>query len=160
MAPTFFKSLRRRSRASFRTDKSTTDDSSEGGAQSHGTGPSSGVATPASIGPHSDPALNLQVKESNGSQVHLPNGNGSQRPPLSSNTNRYSVGGMSGLGAPSIHGRPSLPVSQYAPRVQNAQDGIFVSYWFSGRCSKQRTQCSSATAPVHGASRCGPGPFL
>jgi len=122
MAPTFLKSLRRRSRASFRTERSTTDDSSEGGANSQGTGgASSGAVTPASINHNSDPALDLQVKDTpNASQSTL-----SQRPAIP-NTNRYSVPSMSGLGAPSIHGRPNLPVSQYAPRIDNAQDGIFV----------------------------------
>lgn len=126
MAPTFFKSLRRRSRASFRTDQST-DDSSEGGANSQGTGPSSGVVTPASIAHQSDPALNLQVKDSNGS-AQQQNGNGQARPPLAPvpGSNRHSVSGMSGLGAPASHGRQSLPVSQYAPRIQNAHEGIFV----------------------------------
>lgn len=127
MAPTFFKSLRRRSRASFRTDQSTTDDSSEGGANSQGTGPSSGAATPASIQHQSDPALNLQIKDPNASQTTL-NGPELRRPPVAPNSNRHSVSGMSGLGAPSIHGRPNLPVSQYAPRVHNAHDGIFVRW--------------------------------
>lgn len=124
MAPTFLKSLRRRSRASFRTDQSTTDDSSEGGANSQGTGPSSGAQTPASIQHHSDPALDLQVKDPNASQTTL-NGGEARRPPLAATTNRYSVSGMSGLGTPSIHGR-NLPVSKYAPRVHNAHDGLFV----------------------------------
>lgn len=131
MAPAFLKNLRRRSRTSIATEQqSSADDSSEGGAQSQGTGPSSGSATPASIGQQSDPALNLQVKDSaysiaNGS----PPNSAPVRPPITPipNTNRHSVSGMSGLGAPSIYGRQNLPVSQYAPRIHNAQDGIFVS---------------------------------
>ncbi|KAI1030516.1 hypothetical protein LB503_012188, partial [Fusarium chuoi] len=48
------------------------------------------------------------------------------RPPLSSNSNRNSVSGMSGLGAPSINGRQTLPVSPYAPRVINITENAWV----------------------------------
>lgn len=126
MAPAFLKNLRRRSRASFRTDRST-DDSSEG-AISNGTGPSSGLATPASTAHQSDPALDMQVsKESVSStqnaQSPVP------RPPLApvTNTKRYSSSsGMSGLGAPSAQGRPNLPVSPYAPRILNVSENAWV----------------------------------
>ena len=124
MAPTFLKSLRRRSQASFGTDQSTIDDRCEGGANSQGTGPSNGAQTPASIQHHSDPALDLQVKDPNASQTTL-NGGEARRPPLAANTNRYSVSGMSGLDTPSIYGR-NLPAIKYAPRVHNAHDGLFV----------------------------------
>ncbi|KAF4121537.1 putative peptidase family [Geosmithia morbida] len=129
MAPAFLRSLRRRSKASIRAEQqSSTDDSSEGGGtNSQGTGPSSGSATPASIAQQSDPALNLQIKDS-ASSGHGSPSTAPVRPPIAPvpNTNRHSVSGMSGLGAPSIYGRQTLPVSQYAPRIHNAQDGIFV----------------------------------
>ncbi|UKZ66928.1 uncharacterized protein TrAtP1_008093 [Trichoderma atroviride] len=111
MAPTFLKSLRRQSRASFRTETST--DTSSDGALSHDTPdttPSNGSLTPPSLDHTSDPATSLN------------------RPMLApgGNSSRYSVSGMSGLGAPSSIGRSSLPVSQYAPRVQNISDNNWV----------------------------------
>ncbi|CAM1503686.1 Fc.00g012770.m01.CDS01 [Cosmosporella sp. VM-42] len=145
MAPSFlnFKDLRRRSRASFRTDRST--DASSDSAASQGTTPSSGSVTPPSIAHQSDPALDQQLKDHNvipqglqrqhsQQQLYSPQRPLSQsqhqlspqispRPPLSSSSNRYSVSGMSGLGAPSIHGRQNLPVSKYAPRISNLSHG-------------------------------------
>ena len=128
MAPAFFKSLRRRSRASFRTDRST-DDSSEG-AFSNGTGQSSGLATPASTAYQSDPALHLQVtKESTSpSKNEL---SPQSRPPLAPITNlqrQSSAPGMSGLGAPSMNGKSNLPISPYAPRLLNVSENAWVSY--------------------------------
>lgn len=127
MAPAFLKSLRRRSRASFRTDRST-DDSSEG-AVSNGTGPpSSGFATPASTVHQSDPALDLQVsKESGASSQNAQSP--LLRPPLApvASSKRYSSSsGMSGLGAPSVNGRPTLPASPYAPRILNVSENAWV----------------------------------
>lgn len=126
MAPAFLKSLRRRSRASFRTDRST-DDSSEG-AFSNGTGPSSGLATPASTAHQSDPALDLQV-----SKEPAPSSQNAQspvlRPPLApvANTKRHSSSsGMSGLGSPSVRGRSNLPLSPYAPMILNVSENAWV----------------------------------
>ena len=154
MPPAFlsFKDLRRRSRASFRTHSST-DTSSDGVGSSATTPSTTGSMTPPSIAQSSDPALDLQLKERNGSntklqrqssqqqlrsqsparsysqrQVHSqPQPQPQSRPPLSSNSNRNSVSGMSGLGAPSIYGRQNLPVSQYAPRLTNINDNAWVS---------------------------------
>jgi hypothetical protein len=124
MAPSIFnfKELRRRSRASFRTERST-DTSSDG---SHGTTPTSGSLTPPSIAHQSDPALNLQLKDHSIPPVPV-------RPrlltPTTTSTNRYSVSGMTGLGSP-VNGKgPALPTSQYSPRVTNISDG----QWVSGR---------------------------
>lgn len=123
MAPSFlnFKDLRRRSRASFRTDRST-DASSEA---SQGATPTTGSLTPPSIGQQSDPALHLQVKDQ---PPPVPQ----TRPQLASNpngANRYSVSGMAGLGSPVQSGRgPALPVSQYSPRITNVPDNSWVSY--------------------------------
>lgn len=122
MAPTFLslKSLRRQSRASFRTEAST-DTSSDGALShdTHDTTPSSGSLTPPSMD-QSDPALHLQVKDGNAASQN--------RPILTpgGNSSRYSVSGMSGLGAPSSNGRSSLPVSKYAPRVQNISENAWV----------------------------------
>ncbi|TQV98278.1 zinc metalloproteinase [Cordyceps javanica] len=107
MAPSFLKQLRRRSKASFRTEAST--DTSSEGAVSHGTATSSGSVTPPSIAHHSDPALNLQVKDA-GEQLTQT----TSRPPLpvnGSNASRYStlsVSGMSGLGSAAPSGKPSV----------------------------------------------------
>jgi hypothetical protein len=124
MAPSFlkFKELRRRSRASFRADQpsdqsheQSTDASND---ESQGTTPTSGSITPPSIRGESDPALHLQLKGSNGVQP---------RPPLQavSNTNRFSVSGMSGLGSP-VPAQSALPVSQYAPRIANVKENAWV----------------------------------
>ncbi|KAM0429868.1 hypothetical protein ACHAQK_010985 [Fusarium lateritium] len=134
MAPTFLKSLRRRSRASFRTSRST--DNSSDGAASQVTSPSSGSLTPPSIDHQSDPALHLQVKDQplqrrqsqiaqSQSQSQIQQNN-QLRPPLTSGSNRNSVSGMSGLGAPSINGRQAPPVSPYAPRLINITDNAWV----------------------------------
>lgn len=165
MPPSFlsFKDLRRRSRASFRTHSST-DTSSDGVGSSTTTPSTTGSMTPPSIAQSSDPALDLQLKQQNGSQTRLqrqssqqqlhsqsptrsfsqhnlnsqpqthphphphPQTNPQARPPLSSNSNRNSVSGMSGLGAPSLCGRQNLPVSQYAPRLINITDNAWVSH--------------------------------
>ncbi|KAK3376001.1 putative peptidase family-domain-containing protein [Lasiosphaeria ovina] len=128
MAPSFlnFKELRRRSRASFRTERST-DTASDA---SQGNTPTSGSLTPPSIGQQSDPALNLQLKD----QLLSPNSIPLSRPPPqpypNAATNRYSVSGMAGLGSPvpaAQGGRvPSLPVSQYSPRVTNLSENSWV----------------------------------
>ncbi|ORY60900.1 uncharacterized protein BCR38DRAFT_48864 [Pseudomassariella vexata] len=141
MAPSFlsFKELRRRSRASFRTDRSTenTDTSSNDDNQNtENTTPTTGSITPPSITPPSiaalsDPAHSFQTKDP--SQLSLPLV--PPRPPLqtTTNTNRFSVSGMTGLGSPTVVGRTkSLPVSQYAPRISNIVENSWV--WFITPC--------------------------
>ncbi|CAJ2508565.1 Uu.00g135910.m01.CDS01 [Anthostomella pinea] len=121
---TNFKQLRRRSRASFRNDdRSTTDASSTEDRQSQNTTPTTGSITPPSITTQSDPAINNLKDLSSQSTASLPT-----RPPLQSyaNSNRYSVSGMTGLGSPSLNGKSTLPVSQYAPRLTNLIDGSWV----------------------------------
>ncbi|KAG7134537.1 putative zinc metalloproteinase like [Verticillium longisporum] len=118
----FLKSLRRRSKASIRTEPSAdrsgdqynTDSSSDA---SRNTVPTTGSITPPST--HgSDPALDQQLKNIN------PNARPSPQPlPASS---RYSVSGMSGLGSPVLHGKSNLPVSHYAPRIVNAPNNAHV----------------------------------
>ncbi|KAK0610463.1 putative peptidase family-domain-containing protein [Bombardia bombarda] len=120
MAPSSFfnfKELRRRSRASFRTDRST-DTASDA---SNGT-PTTGSLTPPSISGQSDSALNLPLKD----QFLSPNAVPSRPPPqtaASGGSNRQSVSGMAGLGSPVLVGRGlSLPVSQYSPQITNVPD--------------------------------------
>lgn len=131
MAPSIFKfkELRRRSKASFRTERST-DGSSDG---SHGisTTPTSGSITPPSIPNHSDLALPLQAKDQLDGPLPPPVPTQS-RPALNTNgsgsNNRYSVSGMTGLGSPVLGGRgPSLPVSPFSPRITNVNDNSWVS---------------------------------
>lgn len=145
MAPAFLKSLRRRSRASFRTDRST-DDSSEG-AFSNGTGPSSGLVTPASTAHQSDPALDLQVSKEpapSSQNAHSP----VPRPPLApvANTKRHSSSsGMSGLGAPSVRGRSNLPLSPYAPMILNVSENAWVCRMLChGREPKSGVLCADS----------------
>lgn len=128
MAPSFmnFKDLRRRSRASFRTEPST-DTSSEG---SHGNTPTTGSLTPPSLAQQSDTALNLQVKD----QLNAPT---VPARPVTGQANglakRHSVSGMAGLGSPINGGGrvASLPVSQFSPRITNIGDKCWVSGVFS-----------------------------
>ncbi|KAM0322409.1 hypothetical protein ACHAQA_009476 [Verticillium albo-atrum] len=119
----FLKSLRRRSKASIRTERSTdrsgeqynTDSSSDA---SRNTAPTTGSVTPPST--HgSDPALDQQLKNINPAARPPPQ-------PLPA-SNRYSVSGMSGLGSPVVNGSKSnLPVSHYAPRIINAPNNAHV----------------------------------
>jgi len=131
MAPSFlnFKELRRRSKASFRTDRST-DASSD---HSHGTTPTSGSITPPSIPNQSDLSLSIHGKDHVESQLSPPPVPLQSRPQLSlsasgSSGKGQSVSGMTGLGSPVLGGRgPSLPVSPYSPRITNLSDNAWVS---------------------------------
>lgn len=133
MAPSFlnFKDLRRRSRASFRTERST-DTSSDASNGSNGSTPTTGSLTPPSIGLQSDPALDVLVKEQREPQpsppaVSVPRPQLQVQPNAATNTNRYSVSGMTGLGSPLLVGRnPTLLVSQYSPRITNVTDNSWV----------------------------------
>ncbi|OAA56963.1 zinc metalloproteinase [Niveomyces insectorum RCEF 264] len=128
MPPSFLSfKLRRKSRASIRTEKST--DTSSEASHSHGHGhsqnttPTSGSLTPPSIAQQSDPALHLQINNSGGSASASASGStgrsGGLTPPPPIPTNRptippslsssslnngankrYSVSGMAGLGSP------------------------------------------------------------
>ena len=121
MAPQFLKDLRRRSKASFMTDKSTDSNASNitvPTSNSSSTVDSGSfvdtnkIAPPSGLASHSS-YQNLQ-------------GLGRQRPQMStnsSNSNRTSVSGMAGLGSPQNH----LPVSPYAPRILSIADGSWAS---------------------------------
>lgn len=124
MAPSFLKDIRRRSKTSFRTDRST--DSSNG--TTHSAPPTNSIgnkssstlsslyggSTPPSL-PNSQSASNLQ---------NLSNGQLLPSRPTVSTSNRYSVSGMSGLGSPSANS--SLPTSPYAPRILSISDNTWV----------------------------------
>lgn len=132
MAPSPFsiKSLRRRSKASFKTEKS--DNSSD---VSQNRTPTSGSLTPPSAAPsvndQSEAMLHQQLqKEIDAGLPGVPPIPG-MRPPLraaTNNSNRFSVNGMAGLGSPALGGRqPQLPVSPYAPQIDNIRDRAWVS---------------------------------
>ncbi|KUI59440.1 hypothetical protein VP1G_06683 [Cytospora mali] len=140
MAPSMFRALRRKSKASFNTEKSSTEVNDTSSDGSNGLTPTSGSLTPPSIAPsvagQSDPALNHQLSKEklNGDSSTPPAFPIPQlRPPprsIASGSNRYSVSGMTGLGSPPVGGRgpqPQLPVSPYAPQIENIRHGAWVS---------------------------------
>ncbi|KAK3305525.1 putative peptidase family-domain-containing protein [Chaetomium strumarium] len=125
MAPSFlnFKELRRRSKASFKTEHST-DESSD---ISNTTTPTSGSLTPPSIAAQSDPALHLQVKDQPRPLSAVTAPRPQPHPYPNGGSNRHSVSGMAGLGSPVPGARSSvLSVSQYSPRITNVADGSWV----------------------------------
>lgn len=141
MAPSLLsiKSIRRRSKASFKTEKSSNDATDASSDASNGRTPTSGSLTPPSAAPsvagQSDIALHQQLsKERLGDPSAPPVPPMPQlRPPLrasTNGTNRHSVNGMTGIGSPALGGRgpqPQLPVSPYAPQIENIRHGAWVS---------------------------------
>lgn len=129
MAPSFLKDLRRRSKASFRTDRST-DESGASSNETNGSTPSS--STLNSAGGHEGKSTTPPLTNSN-SASNL-QGLGNVQPPPSrptistSSPKRFStvgsVSGMTGLGSPAQNS--SLPSSPYAPRITNVSDGSWV----------------------------------
>lgn len=144
MAPSLLsiKSIRRRSKASFKTEKSSADTTDTSSDASQGRTPTSGSLTPPSAAPsvagQSDVALHHQLsKEKLADSIA---GNTPPVPPIpqfrpplraaTNGSNRFSVGGMTGLGSPALGGRgpqPQLPVSPYAPQIENIRHGAWVS---------------------------------
>ncbi|MCJ1312155.1 hypothetical protein MMC25_005829 [Agyrium rufum] len=129
--PSFLKDLRRRSKASFKTEKS----SSNGSEGSNGTGPATNkssstldsiygnVSTPASSILPQISTSNLASTKTNGAETaSLP----SRPSTLTAANNRYS---MSGLGAPQINGSSmsKLPQSIYAPQILSISDNSWVN---------------------------------
>lgn len=144
MAPSLLsiKSIRRRSKASFKTSKSSTDAATDASSDaSNGRTPTSGSLTPPSAAPsvagQSDIALNHQLSkeklsESLSGTPPVPPIPGLRPPlrPATNGSNRLSVNGMTGLGSPPMAGRgpqPQLPVSPYAPQIENIRHGAWVS---------------------------------
>ncbi|KAI0023487.1 zinc metallo proteinase [Xylariomycetidae sp. FL0641] len=130
MPPAWVKEFRRRSMASFRTTRSTdTSSNEEQGSQE--TTPTQGSITPPSLAGTSDPALSgLNAK--NGYPEQPISAPAPQRPPFlaAPSSHRHSVPGLAGLGSPiptNGNGKSKLPVSQYAPRFLNLQEGTWVS---------------------------------
>lgn len=125
MAPSLFnfRELRRRSKASFRTEHSTDNSSDAGGS---GATPTSGSLTPPSVTSASDPSLLLHdPKEPKDAQSQ--SAPATPRPPLtaSSSTYRRSISGMSGLGYPPMNGG-AAPTSPYAPKIANVSENAWV----------------------------------
>jgi hypothetical protein len=123
MAPSFLKDIRRRSRASFRTDKST--DSSNGTNGSVPTTKSSSTLN-STFGGTTPPILTNSTSASNLQSLgNLPPPLPPTRPTISTSlSNRHSVSGMSGLGSPSQ--KSNLPTSPYAPRILSISDNTWV----------------------------------
>ncbi|TGJ78561.1 hypothetical protein E0Z10_g10202 [Xylaria hypoxylon] len=115
MPPKFnLKQIRRRSLASFRTNRSTDTSSNDEPSSSSQELSSVGSITPPSLADESDPTLHTQISAM-------------ARPPLESNSNRFSI-------AESVASEPRStkdlqeklqyhqPLSQYGPRVTNIRD--------------------------------------
>ncbi|KAI1180984.1 metallopeptidase [Nemania sp. FL0916] len=115
MPPKFsFKQIRRRSLASFRTTRSTDTSSNDEPSSSSQELSSVGSITPPSVTNESDPALYAQIPAAS-------------RPPLESNSNRYSVAESVLSESRSTKDlqdqfQEQQPLSQYAPRVTNIRD--------------------------------------
>jgi hypothetical protein len=126
MAPSFLKDLRRRSRASFHTDRSTESSNASSGTVPTTKSTSTLNSTYGSQTP--PPAL-----QSSNSSSNLFKDQTNQAPPVpvrpqisTSSSKRYSTG-MYGLGSPSsANGNPTLPTSPYAPRITSIHDGAWV----------------------------------
>lgn len=161
MAPSFLKDLRRRSRASFRTQRST-DGSTDSSSASNGTVPTTkssstlnstyGSQTPPTAVQSSNSSTNMQI---NGAQVDqvtpLP-----VRPQVLTNTasKRQSVSGMTGLGSPSSTIPTALPASPFAPRITSISDGAWVRnplYLFS---SMYETGCLAKPSSSRSTRKC------
>jgi len=154
MAPSFLKDLRRRSRASFRTDKSTESSNASSGTvptmKSTSTLNSTyGSQTPPSTLQSSGSSSNL-FKEQIGQPPPVP-----VRPQIS--TSRYSTG-MYGLGSPSsANGSTTLPTSPYAPHITSIHDGAWVGYLAYGIPRKVLTRMAGQSEdPVNIWDDCGP----
>ncbi|KFY34011.1 hypothetical protein V494_07137 [Pseudogymnoascus sp. VKM F-4513 (FW-928)] len=125
MAPSFLKDLRRRSKASFRTEKST--DSSN---LSNGTVPTSKSSSTlgSAVGSQTPPDPMLASYSDFQSQKSpLPSirPQASASPSPNPGRRNGSVSGMAGLGSPNVHS--ALPVSPYAPRIHSISDGAWVN---------------------------------
>lgn len=123
MAPSLFnfRELRRRSKASFRTEHSVDTASDAGG--SGATATTSGSLTPPSVSSTSEPSLLLHdaAKETQSAPS-------SPRPPPTATPSMYrrSISGMSGLGRPPMNGGSTVPASPFAPKIANVGDNAWV----------------------------------
>lgn len=135
MAPSFLKELRRRSKSSFRTEKTgrTPGSADSNTGSDEGKGIESALAAKSSSSLNSSsggttPPAPLTSPSSTTNLQTLSNGNGqhpvSPNRPTITTSNRYSVSGMSGLGSP--NGSTTIPVSPYAPRILSIESGSWV----------------------------------
>lgn len=116
MAPSFLRDLRRRSRASFKTE------SSNGSAKNDEKLSESSSTLNITFGGDRTPPIQKIAEEL---ETHSNSIGPDNVPPGTTIPNkRYSVGGMAGLGSPPR--TASLPISQYAPRIANIQEGAWV----------------------------------
>ncbi|KAI1735133.1 metallopeptidase [Xylaria scruposa] len=115
MTPRFnFKQIRRRSLASFRTNRSTDTSSNDEPSSSSQELSSVGSITPPSLAEESEPALHTQIPVVT-------------RPPLEPNSNRYSIAESVSSGSRSTKDPQDQPqhhpvLSQYAPQVTSIQN--------------------------------------
>lgn len=108
-----FRELRRRSKASFRTENSTDASSDAGGS---GATPTTGSLTPPSVSSTSDPSLLLHDGKESQSAPPTP------RPPPTAAPSVYrrSVSGMSTMNGNAV------PASPYAPKITNISENAWV----------------------------------
>jgi hypothetical protein len=137
MAPAFWGGLRKSSRNSRKNssgDLTTSNDSGAGPPQANGSANSHLTINKSSSTLNSYVAGSqtpITPLESSNSSLSTPSTNHLQAQPSHSRpqslVKRYSVGGMSGLGSPTLTDGTSLPVSPYAPRITSIMNNTFVS---------------------------------
>jgi hypothetical protein len=148
MAPSFLKDLRRRSRASFKTDESSAADFHNGpsnGFHNAVLSPSSSTLN-STYGATTPPALSSSNSTSNLQAMNGASPIPSRPPPPVPLSSRHSVSGMAGLGAPSP--KSSLPTSQYAPRILSISDNSWV-----GPSLPQLASCAQWLTPDRSIKR-------
>lgn len=143
---TFIDSIKRKSRASFKSERPPHSSKPERSDSS--TGGSYDLVTPKS---KSETTLNSSSPDSTTPPSTSPplisdqkNGHARSRPPQTSASSRYSMAGMTGIGSPVL----SIPQSPYAPRIHNIKDGAPVFQKFalvSGMIGDH------STAPIDGS---------
>ncbi|EKD15114.1 metallopeptidase [Drepanopeziza brunnea f. sp. 'multigermtubi' MB_m1] len=127
MAPSFLRDLRRRSKASFKADRSTDGSSSN---DTNGSTPSTSTLNSAGGHESKTPPLTNSTSAPNLAALSATIAPLVRRPTLpTSSSNRFSrsgsVSGMTGLGSPPPNS--SLPTSPYAPRITSIADQTWVS---------------------------------
>ena len=160
--PSFFDSIRRRSRLSFKNEEngisSSENSSNDGNTNERPQNKSS--STLNSWFDKSSPPTTLSSSHRSKSNNHLPNingvnGNGNKTPPAlgaqprprlqSSNSNRYSL-----LGPPpqdsELTPRPSPATSPFAPRILSISDGS----WVHQKVLLIFGECADASRPLDG----------
>ncbi|SPO01348.1 related to jacalin-like lectin domain-containing protein [Cephalotrichum gorgonifer] len=123
MAPSLFnfRELRRRSKASFRTEHSVDTASDLGGS---GATTTEGSLTPPSVSSTSDPSLPALLHDVKDT-LSAPS---TPRPPPTATPSLYrrSVASVNGLGYSPMNGGSVTPASPYAPKVTNVHENAWV----------------------------------